>query len=253
MEGYKYIFDDAEKIYKNNGSSLANFRKSRDIYGFCINIGSTDQQALDYAKNINNNLYNLFINQPKGLTGYNGFENEYVKIDDNDSKHILLLTYLFDKSDLSFNKIVEIGGGFGNMCRLCKNIVNFNTWDIIDLPHMLELQKFYLENEIKDILNINFINAHSNINYNDKIELVIATHSLSEFSWDIFIKYFNDVILKSKYFYFGYNKNCPSPDLINMKITHILNNGFTCIKNFDYVEKPHGANVSYKLLVNNTF
>lgn len=253
MEGYKHIFDNAENIYIKKGSSLENFRKSRDLYGFCINIGSTDQQALNYAKNINYNLYNLFINQPKGLTGYKGYENEYVKIDDNDSKHILLLTYLFDKTDLSFNKIVEIGGGFGNMCRLCKNIVNFNTWDIIDLPHMLELQKFYLESEIKDISFINFIDAHSNINYIDKIDLVIATHSVSEFSWDIFIKYFNDVILKSKYFYYGYHKHCPNPDLINKKITHILNNGFTIINNFDYTELPHGANVSYKLLVNNTF
>lgn len=251
MEGYKQIFDNAEIEYsKKTISQLERFRYSSNIYGFCINQGLQDQQSLDYARDINIDLFNTFVSQPKGIIGYKGHENEYTKIDDLDSKHILILTFLFNNFDTSFNKIVEIGGGFGNMYRLCNNIINFNSWDIIDLPHILELQKFYLENEIKDISKINFINAHNNINYNDKIDLVIGTHSLSEFSWEIFINYFNNIILNSKYFYIGYNKNCPNPALINKKIQHILNNGFKIIKNFDYTEIPHGANVSYTLFLN---
>ncbi len=250
MDGYKYIFNNAENNYLLIGPKFENFRFARNIYGFCINEGSIDEQALNYAKYINNDLYNKFVNQPKGPFGYKGHENEYNKIDDTDSKHILMLTFLFDNIDLSFNNIVEIGGGFGNMCRLCKNIVKFNTWDIIDLPHMLELQKYYLENEIRDLSNINFINAHSDIKYNN-IDLVIATHSVSEFSWDIFLNYFINVIIKSKYFYMGYNKFCPTPELINYKVDFILNNGFTKIQNFDYQEIQHGANVSYTLFVNN--
>lgn len=251
MEGYKYIFNDAENKYLITGAKLSNFRNSRDIYGFCINAGSTDNQALNYAREINNDLYNKFINQPKGYFGYDGHEDEYIKIDDLDSKHILMLTYLFDNNSLSFNKIVEIGGGFGNMCRLCKNIINFNSWDIIDIPHMLELQKYYLENEIYDVSNINFINAHSDIKYRDVIDLVIGTHSVSEFDLETFFNYFRNVILKSKYFYMGYNKECPNPGLINKKIDFILNNGFARIKNFDYTEFPHGAKVSYTLFINN--
>jgi hypothetical protein len=249
MDGFDNIFIGAANQYSLTGASLENFRYARNIYGFCVNDGSIDEQALNYAKKINSDLYNKFVNQPKGVLGYKYHENEYVKIDDLDSKDILILTFLFDNNNLSFNNIVEIGGGFGNMCRLCKNIVNFNTWDIIDLPHMLELQNYYLENEIQDLSNINFINAHSDIKYNN-IDLVIGSHSISEYSWYIFLNYFTNVISKSKYFYMGYNKFCPSPELINYKVDFILNNGFIKFKNFDYQEIPHGANVSYTLFKN---
>ena len=254
MDGFKNIFDGAENKYSNVGPSLENFRCTRDIYGFCVNEGNTDEQALNYARNINNNLCNSFLNQPKGLFGYKGHENKYIKIDDLDSKHILMLTILLDNNTTNYSKVVEIGGGFGNMCRLSNNIISYDSWDIIDLPHMLELQSYYLKNEIEDISKINFIDAHSNKNYtNNTVDLVIGTHSVSEFSWDIFINYFNNVISKSKYFYYGYNKHCPNPELINMKLNYILNNGFTFIKGFDYTEIPHGANVSYTLLINNKF
>lgn len=253
MDGYKYIFDDAENEYKKVGDKLDNFRFSRNIYGFCINGCEIDNQALNYAKSINNDLCNRFLDQPKGIIGYKGHENEYTKIDDLDSKHILQLTYLFDKIGLSLNNIVEIGGGFGNMYRLCNNIVKYNSWDIIDLPHMLKLQKYYLIHETKDISNINFINCYDIICYKNKIELLIGIHSISEFSWDIFLNYFNNVILKSKYFYLGYNKNCPSPELIQYKLNHILNNGFNKVDSFDYTEHPCGANVSYTLFINKSF
>jgi hypothetical protein len=252
MDGYKRIFIEAESIYSMSGASLDNFRYARNIYGFCVNDGNVDLQALDYAKNINSELYDKFINQPKGLTGYKGYENKYLHIDDTDSKHILILTYLFDKNNVECNNIVEIGGGFGNMYRLCKNIIKFNNWDIIDIPHISELQKYYLENEIHDLSDINFYNAYNNITYNDTIDLVLGIHSVSEFSWDVFINYFTNVICKSKYFYMGFNKACPSPELINKKLAFLLNNGFTKIKNFDYTEIPHGAKVSYTLFMNNT-
>jgi hypothetical protein len=252
MDSFKNIFDSAENKYSSTGSSLENFRFARDIYGFCVNEGNTDEQALNYARNINNNLCNIFLNQPKGLFGYNGHENKYIKIDDLDSKHIMMLTFLLDNKKTNYSKVVEIGGGFGNMCRLSNNIISYDSWDIIDLPHMLELQSYYLKNEIEDISKINFIDAHSNKKYeNTEIDLVIGTHSVSEFSWDIFTNYFNNVISESKYFYYGYNKNCPNPQLINIKLNYILNNGFTVIKAFDYTEMPHGANVSYTLLINN--
>lgn len=250
MDGFLYIFNDAENKYLETGSKLENFRFSRDIYGFCINVGNIDNQALGFANNINSNLCNKFINQPKSLLGYKGNEEEYVKVDDLDSKHILMLTFLFNKK-INYGKIVEIGGGFGNMCRLCNNIISYETWDIVDLPHMLELQKYYLENEIKDISNINFIDAHSNKNYdNTEIDLVIGTHSVSEFSWEIFYNYFQNIISKSKYFYMGYQKYCPDPVLINKKVEYILNNGFVLEDKFDYTEHPHGANVSYSIYKN---
>jgi hypothetical protein len=251
--GFLYIFEEAANIYKNTGPKFEDFRFSRDIYGFCINEGYIDNQAMSYAKMINAELYKKFLDQPKSLVGYKGHEHEYTQHDDLDSKHIMQLTFLFNNSNMEFNRIVEIGGGFGNMCRLCNNIIKYNNWDIIDLPHMLELQKFYLENEMENMSKIKFVDAHEKVSYNNSVDLVIGTHSVSEFSWEIFLDYFRNVISKSKYFFMGYNKNCPSPALINYKLTYLLNHGFTIVKNFDYTEIPHGANVSYTLYMNNTF
>lgn len=253
MDGFKSFFTDAEKNYKNSKVDLENFRSNRSCYGFCMNEGGFDGQAINYAMNINKDLCAKFMNQPKSKIGYED-KDKYVKIDDSDSKHILILTFLFNDATDKYKKIVEIGGGFGNMCRLCNNIITFTQWDIIDIPHMLELQKFYLENEIapSEVSQINFIDAYSNKKY-ENLDLVIGTHSVSEFSWEDFVNYFNNVIANSKYFYMGYNKMCPSPFLINKKLEFIYSNNFILEKNFDYTEIPHGAHVSYTLFKNKKY
>jgi len=53
MDGYKRIFIEAESIYSMSGASLDNFRYARNIYGFCLNDGNVDLQALDYANRCN--------------------------------------------------------------------------------------------------------------------------------------------------------------------------------------------------------
>jgi hypothetical protein len=252
MDGFKYIFDDATNAYKElTESKLSYFRFARDIYGFCINEGGRDEQSLKFAKIIDRDLYDRFIQQPKSLIGYQGHEDRYLHVDDLDSKHIFMLTFLFNNFKRDFNKVVEIGAGFGNMLRLVNGIINYAQWDIIDIPHMNELQHYYVKNEINDISKINFINGYSALDYSGStIELVIGTHSLSELSWDIFYNYFNKVIRHSKYLFISYNKNCPSTGLVSEKINYIKNNGFLLEKNFDYTEKPHGANVSNSLFKN---
>jgi hypothetical protein len=250
MDGYKSIFDEAQTNFNANENilHLKKFRYMRHLYGFCINEGGVDNQALDYAKEINSELCHKFIDQPKGLTGYKDNEEKYLKLDDLDCKHILQLTFLFNHYNSRCNQIVEIGGGFGNMNRLCKNIIDYTNWDIIDIPHISLLQKYYLENELNDISNVHFIDTNNTIDYkNVPIDLVIANHSLSELSWDYFYFYFNNVIKYSNHLYFGFNKFCPSKELIDKKIEYIETNGFILEKKFEYTEHPHGANVSYSL------
>jgi hypothetical protein len=255
MDGFKEIFESAQQEYANSENQMESFRHANHIYGFCTNGDNEDKQSLNYAITINKYLFHSFTQQLKSLVGYKGNEDKYLPISDVDAKHILMLTFLFNNNDLSYDRIVEIGGGFGNMGRLTNNIIKYNHWDIIDIPHMLELQKFYLEHEIKDISKFNFINGFTDFAYENKsIDLVIATHSLSEFSWDIFIKYFHNVITKSKYLYFGYNKMCPSPQLVYMKLEYIKTHGFVLEKYFDFTENSsgydNGAMVSYDLYKN---
>jgi hypothetical protein len=49
-------------------------------------------------------------------------------------------------------------------------------------------------------------------------DLVIGTHSLSEFSFDIFYSYFKKIISKTKYFFYCYHNTSPSIDLISAKL-----------------------------------
>ena len=64
---------------------MESFRYQRNLYGFSVNVGSKDQMSLDYSKDINIELTEIFINQPKNLIGYKGHETEYEMIDDLDS------------------------------------------------------------------------------------------------------------------------------------------------------------------------
>ena len=65
MDGFKYIFDDAEQNYNNSDKTLENFRYNRRVYGFCINEGGIDEQSINYAKQINEELSAKFLNQSK--------------------------------------------------------------------------------------------------------------------------------------------------------------------------------------------
>ena len=252
MNGFKQYFVDAEMAYNISEKKLENFRYRRNLYGFCINEGGIDQQSINYAMEINKDICSTFMRQPKSLVGYKDNEAKYLPIDDLDSKHILQLTFLMNNNSMTYNLIVEIGGGFGNMARLSKNIVPYTSWDIIDIPHMSELQRYYLETEIKEVSNFRFLSAYSNNNYSNlPIDLVIGTHSLSEFALDDFLNYFNNVIKYSKYLYLGYQKYAPSTELIQKKLDYLLKNGFVVEKNFDYTEKA-GASVSYTLFKNST-
>lgn len=256
-DGFKYIFDEAIQNYNKYGSRLESFRNTLNnpmLYNFMINGGEIDNYSLNIAKDINYELYSKFLNQKqKGYTGYLGCEEKYREIDDNDSKHILILTFLFNNRN--FKNIVEIGGGYGNCVRLINNIISYDSWKIIDLPHINEVQKFFLEKEINDISKIDFIDGTNNQNLyfsNKCIDLVIGTHSISELSWDNFINYMKNVVIYSNYLYLGYNKNCPSPLLINNKLRYILSCGFVKIDNIDYKES-FGADVSYTLFLNTNY
>lgn len=252
-DGFRKIFNEGILNYETHGHFLDNFRDKSNpmLYSFCINGGKIDELSSSKAKCINEELYLKFMNQKKkGLTGYKGIEDQYEEIDDGDSKHILILTLLFN-NNIDFKNIVEIGGGYGNCIRLSENIVNYDNWKIIDIPHMIDLQRYFLKNEIGDISKIDFMDGTKN-NYNflnNEIDVVLATHSLSELDWTTFMNYMENIVIHSKYLFLGYNKNCPSPQLINNKIKYIQDSSFIKVNHFDYTEKT-GANVSYTLFKN---
>jgi hypothetical protein len=180
--------------------------------------------------NINLDLYNKYIehNNKKLILGYENSSTNYVKYTNLDSRHIMMSVLLFTWLPEKVENIIEIGGGFGNWLRL-NMIHNFKKWSIIDLPHVSELQNWYLKKEniptdrYELVTNLDYDEWNS---LNSSYDLVIGSHSLSEFKFSIFEDYFNKVILKTKYLFFCY-ANIYS-DSINEKLV-LINNNFKLV------------------------
>lgn len=84
--------------------------------------------------------------------------------------HLLLLSQVYGLPSDYSGKILEYGGGFGNMARLTKEIWPDVDYTILDLPTSLELQRRYL----KDI-DINLVESTV-----DKYDVFVSTWALSE-------------------------------------------------------------------------
>ena len=238
MNGYNNVFENSisnfnKYIEENNSIEelFNNFYLHHDKFGFIHNGNKVpDLEAIEICNKINSDLYEKYIeiNNNKKMIGHSlvtiPVDNIYNELD---SRHIMMSIILFDylsKNNISIENIIEIGGGFGNWLRLNIEMQKFSKWYIIDLPHLGQLQKWYLT---KHNINQEKYQIVSAYNYNSlpesiSIDLVIGTHSLSEFEWSIFEKYFNTILINSKYLFYCYHKFLPSVQLINKKLELIL-------------------------------
>ena len=220
MEGYTSVFNRAINIFAKTADTNAlfdSFRSNHEVYGFIDNGDrAPDEEAIAISKSINTELYEKYLakNEGRAVFGYGG-KTPMFSYSNLDSRHIMMSVHL--KQNLpNINSIVEIGGGFGNWLRLNTGILEFTDWTIIDLKHLNLLQKWALE---KDSLSCTLVESDS---YKDwaktaSVDLVIGTHSMSEFSLPVFADYFYNVVMKAKYFYYAYHNSLPAPELIKIK------------------------------------
>ena len=178
--------------------------------------------------------------------GYTNLSSVHADYSNLDSRHIMMSVLLFSNLKQPLDSIIEIGGGFGNWLFLNQN-QSFNTWTIIDLPHVLQLQKWYLDKQNIDSKKYNQLSAFDDTDWKTG-DLVIGSHSLSEFSFDIFYNYFEKIISKSRYLFYCYHNTMPSPQLINTKLS-VINTKFNLMFN---VQSENG-NVSNCLFINKSF
>jgi len=214
MNGYTHLFNESEsRAYLISDSSLdsifQSFRIHRDLYGYTDN-GDTppDDEYICVSTLINEKLYHHFVKQllNRPFIGYNGSSSYYAIYNNLDSRHILFSVILSTFINKKIHEIIEIGGGYGNMLYLNRN-QDFTKWTIIDLPHILKLQKWCLD-QLQ--VNSSLYDQYSAHDYthatSKKYDVVIGTHSLSEFSMDIFNQYFNSIIKNSTYLLYSYHK-----------------------------------------------
>ena len=236
MDGFNSVFNTSINEFYNYLKSgekveklFESFYSHNGIFRFIHNCDKCpDIEAVEIAKNIDLELYEKYVkvNQSKKIIGYDsGYSSNNASYNELDSRHIMMSVILLKKlGECEIGNIVEIGGGFGNWLRLNNEVINFKKWYIVDLPHLGLLQQWYLDNHNVSREKYEIVSAFSEKEQCviQNIDLVIGTHSLSEFSWDIFESYFNNIIVKTKYLFYCYHIYSPSESIIKRKLYLIL-------------------------------
>lgn len=250
MDGYSRVFDHAIDTYKSIDEKeelFKSFRTNHVVYGF-IDNGDTppDMEADTIARKLNMELYRTYkdVLRFRKQIGYGNSTPLYGDYNNLDSRHVMMFVVLFSNIKETINTVVEIGGGFGNWLTLNQHIPK---WTIIDLPHVGDLQRWALTQQDVDPSKYELISAFKYDEWafnTDQHDLVIGSHSLSEFSLEIFAEYFEKVISKAKYFFYAYHNTRPTPQLINAKRV-MINTKFDLVVNVP----SEGGNVSNCLFV----
>ena len=115
-------------------------------------------------------------------------------------QNALDIAYFFGEGEIK--KIVEIGGGYGGLCKTINCLCDFEEYHIYDLESSGKLQKKYLSNF--DISGKVFF--HSIIEKIENVDLVISNYSYSELSAEYQELYYDAVIKNSNKVYMILNK-----------------------------------------------
>ena len=200
---------------------------------------------MNKAMGLNYTLFDSFRRQGKSQLGYEGTR----PMDAIESRHLMMMTLLFEIVGTEQKHIVEIGGGFGNWTRLAQNVIGFDEWTIIDLPFVSKLQKWFLRKELEDDFydKVNFVTTKNYPDWKKEFkgaDVVIGAHSLNEFALEDFEEYFESVVKKCEFFFYATPVDGPSIELVEKK-NKIISEFF---ENAHYLltEEDRVSNIVYK-------
>lgn len=100
------------------------------------------------------------------------------------------------------NKIVEIGGGYGGLCKTISCLCDFDEYHIYDIEPASKLQKKYLSNF--DV--IDRVSFHMEPEIIEEVDLVISNYAYSELNEELQEAYYENVIKNSKRVYMILNR-----------------------------------------------
>jgi len=104
-----------------------------------------------------------------------------------------------------FDKIVEIGTGYGALCVVMDSLCEFTEYVIVDLPDVVELNKKYLSYFPEIYKKVTFIPCNEISNILD-INLCISVAAISECNTEVQLDYFDKIIKNSNFVYLGCNR-----------------------------------------------
>jgi len=122
-------------------------------------------------------------------------------------------------SDIKNINYVEVGAGYGGLCKILNTLCNFNSINFFDLPEALELQRKYLSNF--DIF-VNKLNILDDLII-QKNTLFVSNYALSELNHQTRRMYMDKVISKCKYAFIVSNNENFTKELLtefNANLSH---------------------------------
>jgi hypothetical protein len=227
MDSYTLLFKEAQELawgmdFLDLYKTFEDFHSHPELYHFIIapegQLGN-DHRALNQAKEIDPEIYQALYDKGPSLLG-----NGSPEIDGVESRHILILTYLISKLGKSWGNVVEVGGGYGNYVRLVDGLASYETWSIVDLDYISDLQDWFIANSninTTDITCYSFEDMERDLREYPEVEpwsydLLLGVHSLSEFDIETFNLYL-PMINKARWFCYVSQTHNPSKELLDQK------------------------------------
>jgi hypothetical protein len=180
-----------------------------------------------YDENLDQFLENDLIGNPKQFV-YGGGKISPTTL--RYIKNCLDLSSICENEEIS--KVVEIGGGYGGLCKTLSVLCDFDEYINVDLSEGLKVQEKYLKNFSKIYSKIKFIPCERLDSISD-IDLLISNYSLSELDIQSQLNYYDKVIKNSKIVYITYNLMVDNVyDNYSCIVSKLKDDGFTFYNNY---------------------
>ena len=140
-----------------------------------------------------------------------------------------------------YKKVVEIGGGYGGLCKVFSSFVNFDRYYLVDFVEANLLSKTYLDKfEIgKKIIHI----STDEFKGVEAADLAISNYAFSECSGAYQKLYYEKIIKKSKAFYMVYN-NFTTNNLNSSTFIEMASTDFNIVYETE-LRPPHVCHICY--------
>jgi putative sugar O-methyltransferase len=145
-------------------------------------------------------------------------------------KNVFEMATLLGESPIS--RVVEVGGGYGGLCKTLSVVCDFDEYILVDLPEAVKVQEKYISCFPELYAKCKFVSC-DNLEEVKDVDLFISNYALSECDYDTQVNYYNQLINNSKFAYIIYNL-VNFNDFYYNKFTDMMNESFEFTTSKDY-------------------
>jgi putative sugar O-methyltransferase len=106
--------------------------------------------------------------------------------------------------DNPIGRVVEVGGGYGGLCKTLSVVCDFDEYIFVDLPEAVKVQEKYISCFPELYKKCKFVSCDDLEEIKD-VDLFISNYALSECDYDTQVNYYDKLVNNSKFAYIIYN------------------------------------------------